>query len=76
MLYYRRKQERASDRLSLKLPLKVVVSLADGFSFPIGPSQGVCLLISPLFYGVGLVVLPITEVIFMVISFLTTGKDP
>ena len=76
MLYYRRKQERASDRLPLKLPLKVVGFLADGLSFPIGPSRRVCLLISPLFYGIGLVVLPITEVIFMVMSFLTTEKDP
>ena len=75
MLYYKRKQERASDRLPLKLSLKVAGSLTDGFSFPIGPSRRVCLLISPLFYGIGLVVLPITEVIFMVTSFLTTGKD-
>ena len=76
MLYYRRKQDRASDRLPLKLPLKVVGSLADGYPFPSVPLGGPVLLISSPFYGVGLVVLPITVRVFMVISFLTTGKDP
>ena len=44
MLYYRRKQDRASDRLPLKLLLKVG-ALSPMVSFPIGPSRRVCLLI-------------------------------
>ena len=67
MLYYKRRQER--DRLFR------VGTLSPMVSFPIGPSRRVCLLISSPFYGVGLVVLPITAMVFIVRSFLTTGKE-
>ena len=70
MCYNKSVNRRGADHLPLKvwIPSPVV-------SFPIGPSRRVCLLISPPFYGIGLVVLPITTMVFIVRSFLTTGKD-
>ena len=64
---------RGHDHLPLKLSLKVWI-LSPVVSFPIGPSRRVCLLISPPLYGIGLVVLPITAVVFMVVSFLTAWR--
>ena len=66
---------RDADQLPLKLPLKAVGSLAGGYPFPSVPLGGSVCSFSPPFYGVGLVVLPIVAMVFMVISFLTTGKD-
>ena len=75
MLYYRRKQERASDRLPLKLLLKVGALSPVVFPFPSVPLGGSVCPFSPLLYGIGLVVLPITAVVFMVVSFLTAWKE-
>ena len=63
---------RGTDRLLLKVcALSPVV-----FPFPSVPLGGSVCSFSPPFYGVGLVVLPIVAMVFMVISFLTTGIDP
>ena len=66
---------RDADQLPLKLPLKAAGSLADGYPFPSVPLGGSVCPFSPLLYGIGLVVLPITAMVFIVMSFLTTGKD-
>ena len=76
MCYNKSVNRRGADHLPLKLPLKVCSLSPMVFTtFPIGPSRRVCLLISPPFYGIGLVVLPFTTMVFIVRSFLTTGKD-
>lgn len=72
MLYYKRRQGEGTRRIhrAVHCPSR------RWFSFPIGPSQRACLLISSPFCGIGLVVLLIIVRVCMVISFLTTGKRP
>ena len=65
---------RGYDNLPLKLLLKVRALSPVVFPFPSVPLEGSVYQLL-LFYGIGLVVLPITTDSVHSDSFLTTGKD-
>ena len=72
VIYYKRRQERA--RAGHTEPC--IVPLTGGFSFPIGPSRRVCLLIFTSFLWRRVGGAPDCWMVFIAISFLTTGMDP
>ena len=74
LCYNKSVNRRGTDQLPLKLPLKAVGSLADGYPFPSVPLEGSVCSFSPPLYGIGLVVLLITEAGFMAVSFLTAWR--